>query len=395
MTYAANIPKFYLYRALRFPFLWLPTYVIFFQDARGLTLAQIGLIDAVFWLTSAFAEVPTGAIADRYGRKVSMLLGTALYTVSIGLVAFADSFGLIVVAYIGWGIALTLTSGADEALLYESLKADGRSDAYTRIYARVEMIQLVARSVGSVVGGLLAGIALGLPFAMSAVLGVLTFFVVMSLSEPALPDGQERQSYADIMRDSVRLIRTRPVVRWALFYLAVVPLAPFIISFVYIQPYALQVGLPVETLGVLVMGITLSTITGAGFAPTLANRFGEIRVLLAIPVLLLMGLIALALTTTWPGLLIIAGLTLVMAVIRPVVMTIIHREVSDAVRATIVSLGSLAFTLLLAIFSPIYGWLADTGGLSAVFAVMALALLASLIVALTMRRPRFMRQAEA
>lgn len=390
MRYSRNIPKYYLYKALRFPLLWMPIYVVFFQDARGLSLAQIGIIDAVFWLATALGEVPTGAIADRYGRKISMLLGTALYTISISLVAFVESFPIIVLAYIGWGIALTLTSGADEALLYESLKADNLTHEYTKIYSRVEIIQVSARAIGSIVGGLLAGLMLALPFSASALLGLLTFIVVLTMKEPPRELETISERYQDILLASLHLIRTRPIMRWALFYLAVIPLGPFIISFVYIQPYALQVGLEVESLGVLVMLINLAGMVGILLAPRLVRLVGEVRTLIVIPPLLLLGLILLSLITAWQGLVIMGGLSLVMAVIRPVVMTIVHRELNDNVRATIVSLGSLAFTLLLAILSPIYGWLADTRGLSAVFAVMAISLAIAMFLASQMRRPHFL-----
>lgn len=395
MTYAGNIPKFYLYKALRFPLLWLPVYVVIFQQDRGFTLAQIGIIDAVFWLASALGEVPTGAVADRYGRKTSMLIGVALYTVSVGMVAAVDSYALTLLAHVGWGLALTLTSGADEALLYESLKADGRSLEYTRVYARVEVIQTGARAIGSVVGGLLAAVMLVLPFSMSAVLGVLTFLVVLTLKEPqrdgdAIGDAQapgQRPRYADIMRDSLRLIRTRPLMRWAVVYLAVVPLAPFIIYFTYIQVYALEVGVDVAWLGGLVMLISGVSILGAWLAPKLAGRYGEMPVLLAIPPLLLAGLLGLAMITpVWPGLVLIGGLVLVMAAIRPLVMTIIQREATDSVRATVVSLASLTWTLMLAVFSPLYGWLADRSGVNAVFWGMALVVGAAALVLLAMRR---------
>lgn len=393
LTYAANIPKFYLYKALRFPLLWMPVYVVFFQEGRGLSLAQIGVIDAVFWMTGALGEVPTGAVADRFGRKVSMLLGTALYTVSIALVAFGDAYSLTLLAFVGWGLALTLTSGADEALLYESLQADGRREAYTRVYARVELIHIFARSLGSIVGGLLAGVMLSLPFSMSALLGLLTCFVVLSMKEPPPAGDAPRQTYRQVMGESLRQIRSQAVVRWALVYLAVVPLGPFMISFVYVQPYALEVGLGVESLGVLVMLINLAGMAGVWLAPRLMTRFGEGPVLLAVPPLLLVGLVALSAGTAWPGLLVVAALSLAIALIRPVVMTMIHREVSDGVRATMVSLGSLLFTLLLALFSPLYGWLADAYGLGVVFAVMAATLALSMVGLPFLRgaghRPRF------
>ena len=66
----ANIRKFYVYRFLENLYLWLPIWVVYLQQQRGLSLAQIGALDAPFWLVSVLAEVPTGAFADRYGRRI-------------------------------------------------------------------------------------------------------------------------------------------------------------------------------------------------------------------------------------------------------------------------------------------------------------------------------------
>ncbi len=388
MSYAANIPKFYLYRALRFPLLWLPVYVIFFQEARGLTLAQIGVIDAVFWLTTALGEVPTGVVADRYGRKNSMLIGTVLYTLAVGIVAVADAYAIILMAYVLWGIALTLTSGADEALLYESLRLDGRAKEYESVAARAEAITQMAKAVGSIVGGLLMAITLALPFTMSAVLGVLTVLVILSFKEPQAEAGTERPSYSAILRDTWRLLQTRPIVAWALLYLAVVPLGPYMILMVYIQPYALQVGIPLVGLGALVMCMNLLGMLGVTLAPKFARRYGNRRVLLVIPPLLTMGLLSLAWLHHWPGLLLIGGVSLLAAMIRPLVMAIIHREVGDQVRATIISVQSLVYTFLLAIFSPLYGALADQNGVNTVFAVMGMVLMFSVIIMVMQQRLR-------
>jgi hypothetical protein len=70
-SYEGNIPKFFIYRILYNFMLFLPVWVIFMQDKFGLNLTEVTLNDSAFWITMALTEVPTGAVADTWGRKQS------------------------------------------------------------------------------------------------------------------------------------------------------------------------------------------------------------------------------------------------------------------------------------------------------------------------------------
>src|SRR5258705_12013099 len=79
---ASNIPRYFVYTALKgFGFgLFVSVWVIYLQQRRGLTLAQAALIDTTFFVAAAFGEMPTGIVADVFGRKISMIIGAVLIT---------------------------------------------------------------------------------------------------------------------------------------------------------------------------------------------------------------------------------------------------------------------------------------------------------------------------
>jgi MFS family permease len=68
-AYEANLKKAYLFQFFMSFQLWWPIWVVYLQDKRGLSLTQITALDSVFWLIIVVAQVPAGAIADRWGRK--------------------------------------------------------------------------------------------------------------------------------------------------------------------------------------------------------------------------------------------------------------------------------------------------------------------------------------
>src|SRR6266545_989982 len=116
----SSIARFYLFVGLTGFFLWLPVWVVYFQQ-RGMTLTQLGVLDAIGWVLMAAAEVPTGGLADRYGRKWSLAGGAVLLGFSMLAITTELFSPVFLVGWMLWGIAHTFFSGADAAFLYDTL----------------------------------------------------------------------------------------------------------------------------------------------------------------------------------------------------------------------------------------------------------------------------------
>ena len=91
-AYERNLPKYYLFVLISELQLWFPIWVAFLILKRELSLTEIAVIDAPFWLLVVFAEVPTGAVADRWERSTSLWLGAFVYAGRVaGLRRCADA----------------------------------------------------------------------------------------------------------------------------------------------------------------------------------------------------------------------------------------------------------------------------------------------------------------
>ena len=135
-AFAANVRKSYLYAFLTDLPLTAPIWVLYLRDERGFSLAQITLLEVPLFLLIVFAEVPTGALADRFGRKVSLTLGSAMLALAVFVYGIATSYLVVLISNLVWGLAFTFRSGADSALLYDSLKEAGREGDFQRINGR-------------------------------------------------------------------------------------------------------------------------------------------------------------------------------------------------------------------------------------------------------------------
>ncbi len=149
-----NIWRLFTVQALLMFILWVPIWVVFLQR-KGLNLTEIGLLEAGAWVLTAALEVPTGAIADRWGRKASMSIGAFAYAMAMFLI-LADALSpLFLLGYALWNSSSAFVSGADSALLYDSLRADGRAAEAAKQTGRYTAIQQGSQGIASLAGAAL------------------------------------------------------------------------------------------------------------------------------------------------------------------------------------------------------------------------------------------------
>lgn len=374
--FVSNIPRYFIYTALKgFGFgLITAMWLIYLQQRRGLSLTQATFVDVAFWIAAVLGEVPTGIVADTYGRKTSLVAGVFLMSLSIFAWALAPTILLIVLAYAGLAIGVTFLSGAEDAFFFESIQITGRANSYTRLVGLAGATMLGATAVGSAVSGLFASVDLILPFLIAGVSLLATLGTALTFKEPQAEEkgvGQTRISYREILRQSFTLMRARPALRSPMLYLAIVPMVALVMETFFLQPQAVRLGVPIVGIGVLVMATQFTNMAGSTWADKIATRLGEGRVLFIIPGIIVISLILLAAFQVFFSLLWIAVISFVTAVLRPLVLNRIQSQVSDNVRATILSMESLMATMLLTVSEPILGVIADRAGLPTAYVILA------------------------
>jgi len=374
--FASNIPKYFLYTALKsLGFgLFVAIWVIYLQQRRGLSLTQATIVDVTFLIVATFGEVPTGIVADTYGRKASMVIGSALMGISMLAWPIVPTVPLILIAYAGMALGFTFLSGAEEALFFESLKRMGRVHDYQRLAGQIGAVTLGMFAAGSAVSGLLATIDLIVPFLAGGICTFVMLFIVLTFKEPPseeLPDGQTRKSYRQVLRDALVVLRMRPALRYPMIYLGFVPLAATLLETFLVQPQAVLFGVPVAGIGFVVMAVQLTNILGSNWSQRISTRLGEKRIIYLSPLVIVASLILLAVLQVLPSLTLIAVIGFVTAVLRPLIMNLIHAEVTDDIRATALSMLSLISLLLMTVGELTVGYIADKAGLPFAYIVLA------------------------
>lgn len=366
MALEANIRKSYTYRFLMNLQLWWPIWVIYLQRSRGLSLTQITLLDTPFFLLIVLSEVPTGAIADRFGRRVSLMIGSTLLAVAVFVFGMATNYAVILVSYTAWGLALTFQNGADAAILYDSLKLIGREDDFQKINGHLWALTSLAVLIAILIGAPIASAtSLSFPIELSAGIALLAVPVAFSMHEPTVPR-EAHEPYPRMVLDGVREAWRQPPLRYIIFFSALVFAATFT-PLIFVQPFLSRHGVGTGDLGFWQAPVRAFGIIAALGTYRFISRVGHAGAFLALPVALAICNFALAGIDNIIVFAAFLPMGMVAGMQNPVIATYVNRRIPSERRATILSVQSVCGSMLLAASEPIGGFIADQFGLRVTF----------------------------
>ena len=200
-----NIRKNYIFRFLIgtgfSDAIWL-----LYLASRGMNLVQIGILEAIFHIANMLCEVPTGYIADRFGRKTSRLLGRAAAFISSIVMISGSNFWHFALGIVFTSLSYNLESGAGDALIYDSMVECGQEDGYMKVRGRQEICYQAARLVSLIGGGLIATYSYVLAYIITAAIHLASFLFSFSFREPDVGRTQGRIKFFGHIVDSFRVV---------------------------------------------------------------------------------------------------------------------------------------------------------------------------------------------
>jgi MFS family permease len=177
-----NLYSLYIIKISKWFNLVMPTMVLFYQDT-GMGMQQILFLKAIYSLTIVIFEIPSGYCADVWGRQKTLLAGSILGALGYAIYSANTLYLGFVMAEIILGLGHSFISGADAAMLYDTLKSEDKAAAYLKHEGRITAGGNFAEALAGVAGGLLATISLRSPFYAQAVVAAWAIPAAMLLKE--------------------------------------------------------------------------------------------------------------------------------------------------------------------------------------------------------------------
>lgn len=355
-----NIFLLFYIQALRWFLLVIPIIVLFYQE-NGLSLLQVFALQAVFAFAVVVIEIPSGYFADLWGRRTSLLWGAWFSSLGFLCYSLSTSFEAFLIAELLLAVGAGLVSGADSALIYDSLLLEKKEQHYALYEGRYMSIGSFSEGIASILGGLLAFYSLRLPFLLQTVLAMLTIPLSFALSEPErrktnIQSNRERWLFLwQIVWQSLWLHKK---LRWIILLSASFGASTLHIVWL-IQPYFKQVQLPIYFYGVLWALLQFSV----GFFAWHAWRLEK---LLQQNILLLFLIFAIGFAYILPAIylhLFSIVFFFLAYLSRGVNAPLLRKAIQDLSesnkRATVLSIKSMLVRLIFSFTAPIAGMIAD------------------------------------
>jgi len=383
---------FYLDSLLSPMLFFAPAFIVIYLIGLHLSLFQIGVVMAMAPLTALIFEIPTGAIADLYGRKFSVILGYALEAISVLFLFFVSNYYAVLFAFAFLGFAATFSSGAKEAWIVDLVK--NKRGTVHNYFMKSRSLD----SFGLVVSGILGAIIVGyLGIKMIWLFAFFSFSVsilvlLFSGENYTRKSAKISESYHNVKKQSIISLRYGMKHR-VIFYLL---LSGFIITFTVtfaeilgFAPLLKGLGFPEYAFGLFWSAVWAVSMISPFFSKFLLKQGKERNLLIAFTLIssLILGIMYFA-TNYIFAIIILLSSYFFIGLKHPVYKTYFHRFVPSKIRATIGSMDSMSAALAGIIALPLGGYLIDVIGARWVIIIAALLGIPTIIIYLKIKEKK-------
>ncbi len=357
MNYKNNVRTLY---AIRFFHNLIPAYVIerLFWAERGMTIQMVVYAEIIYAVTVVLLEIPSGIIADRWSRKNMLLVNAFFGCCEFFILVYASSFWHFALAIFLAGVGRSACSGAENALLYDSLLADNNAEAFEKSLGRLNAFDFSAAVIAALSGGLLAGsFDLRLNYWLSFLGMLISLCITLLLKEPKIHSKEEKpMAVKEYVKASFTFFKSNIVVCLILLTGVVTGGA---LNFLdeFWQLYIGEVGVPIVYYGVISSIFLFLRMPGNILAHRLKERWGYKTLLKAVILIFTAGFFYMFFVKNLSSLVAIFLICLAAGVIDPIIMGYLHHRIDSSMRATIESFQSLGLRAAIIVLGMGFGYI--------------------------------------
>ena len=365
-----NLFALYLIKLSKWFSLVIPIIVLFYEE-QGLGLHEVFVLKSVYSVAAVTLEIPSGYLADVWGRKRCLFWGSVLFFLGYLLYSFTGAFSAFLCAELLLGAGQTLVNGADSALLYDTAAHYKAEQHYLRYEGRLTMIGNFAEAIAGIFGGLLAAYSLRFPFYGQAIVAFIGIPAALAIREY-----NHSRAVRNPAGEMLRIIRyslgENKVLRYNILFSGIIGAATLTMAW-FVQPILMQLQTPTSYYGVIWTVLNLTVGIAALYSDRVEQALGMRRSNGLILVVIVGGYAALALLPlTYACLAILFLFYIVRGFATPILKGYINQMTFSEMRATVLSIRNFIIRLLFAAIAPFIGWLNDYYSLQVALLISAL-----------------------
>ena len=368
-TYKRNIS---LLAGLEFTsYFGITSFWILFFIQNGLSLLQIGLLESIFHGTSLLCEIPSGMLADRFSYKTNLYLARLSSIGSSILILFGQgNFWIYAIAMMVNAWSYNFDSGTSTAFLFDSAVEAGQKDRYLQISSFLSGVAEVTRTLGTVVAGFFIHGALAWTYYIAIGLSLLSLLLIFLMKEPeSKSDERNHLTLKRILEVVKQEWQEKPVLFYWMLTYQLVGTIMCMFYFYYQQKISDLASWQVSLIMLIGSGFNLLAVY---LASQIGKKWNSNQVFPILVALTGLTLLLVGLKTPFAYLSVYLLTNALYAVYQPIYYNDLQAYLPSSVRATMLSINSMMFSLSMIVIFPLTGWLIDTCGFVAVFLVLGL-----------------------
>jgi len=359
---SSNIWKLSVLKIAKWFMLFMP-YVIPFYQSNGLDMHDIMILQAVYSVSILVLEIPSGYLADVIGRKKTLILGAILGFMGLAGYSMSYTFWGFLIAEIVLGFGQSFISGADSALLYDTLLNMKKQKKYIRYEGQMVSIGNVSEALAGLAGAGLATISLRMNYYVQTGIAFAAVPIAFLLVEPVVHQQLKVLKFRTILQIVNYSLIQNGKLRQNIIFSSIIGACTLIMAW-FVQPYFQEVSLPLPLFGIFWTMLNLTVGIAAFTAYRFERRIGQKFTIIMIAVLIPSGyLLAGWFQSLW-GISIIFFFYFIRGLATPVLKDYINRDTSSEIRATVLSVRNMIIRLTFILIGPAMGYLSDHKGLS-------------------------------
>lgn len=362
-----NVNKNYLYTLIQNIDFTRGIWMLYLAS-KGMSLTQLGLLETIFHITSFTMEVPTGAVADIFGRRISRIIGRLASIISVIILLLSNSFWMFAISFIITALSYNLESGAGDALIYDSLKEIGEEERFMKVNGNKELFYQTAGTISFLIGGILAVKSYSVAFTLTIVFGIITLIQSFTFKEPSIgrlhDDGGKENIFIRQIKESLKAMAENPRIGTLIIFTQSI-LAFCTCIFFYLQNYLKADGYNEAAIGIIYAISSLAAALTATQVHRIERKVKEQGILLLIPIITIACIWGIAFSKYHYVLFIIMMVT--ESVIFVATSDYINKMIPSENRATILSFASMMFSFFMITLFPLIGIIGDMYSLRVAF----------------------------
>ncbi|MBK8808567.1 MAG: MFS transporter [Bacteroidales bacterium] len=378
----ANIAKLYIIKASKWFMLVMPIYALFYKD-NNLSGSDLILLQAVYSISIAFMEVPSGYAADVFGRKRTIVLGSILGVIGFVIYSIYSGFWFFLVAELILGLGQSFISGSDSALLYDSLEQLKKKDKYLKYEGRITALGGFAEMLAALVGGLVAiEFSLRSVFFIQSMIAFMAVPAALLLVEPFRENKLTGVKFKTLIDISKYALWKNKKLSSVILFSSVIGSATLAMAWLALVYYTDYIQLQEKEITIVWIILNATVAIVSFYADTIKKKINNTFLIFSIALVIPLGYLFLGFANFLSSIVVLFVFYVVRGYATPLLKELINRQCPAEIRATVLSVRSLIIRLLFAIVGLFIGSAFALWGVATSLAVCSIPLFVCVLASL-------------